>query len=83
VINPKSRLNYSLAAALLLLIVLMVQSLNLRAIALKALKPECGSPGRARRVQRLREQVTETSEAASFLTRKRSASRCPLNYLPK
>jgi general secretion pathway protein L len=76
VINPKSRLNYSLAAAaLLLLIVLMVQSLNLRAHRVESLEAGIAKvQDEARRVQRLREQVTESSEAASFLTRKRSAS---------
>jgi general secretion pathway protein L len=75
VINPKSRLNYSLAAAAcLLLIVLMMQSLNLRTHRVESLESGIEEvQDEARRVQRLREQVAETSEAASFLTRKRGA----------
>jgi len=82
-INPKSRLNYSLAAAaLVLLIVLMVQSVNLRAHRVESLENGIAEvQDEARRVQRLREQVTETSEAASFLTRKRSTSPMAIELL--
>jgi len=83
VINPKSRLNYSLAAAaLLLLIVLMMQSLNLRAHRVESLETGIADvQDEARRVQRLREQVAETSEAASFLTRKRGATPMSIELL--
>jgi general secretion pathway protein L len=82
-INPKSRLNYSLAAAaLVLLIVVMVQSVNLRAHRVESLETGIADvQDEARRVQHLREQVTETSEAASFLTRKRSASPMSIELL--
>jgi general secretion pathway protein L len=82
-INPKSRLNYSLAAAaLVLVIVLMMQSVNLRAHRVESLETGIADvQDEARRVQRLREQVTETSEAASFLTRKRSASPMAIELL--
>ncbi len=74
--NPRARLNYGLAAAaLVLLILMMAQSLNLRAGRVAALEESIAEvQDEARRVQRLREQVEETSEAASFLTRKRAQS---------
>ncbi len=83
VINPKSRLNYSLAgAALVLLIVLMAQSLNLRTQRIENLETGIADvQDEARQVQKLREQITETSEGASFLTRKRSASPMAIELL--
>jgi len=76
VVNPKSRLNFAFAgAALVLLIVLMAQSLNLRTQRIASLESGISEvQDEARQVQRLRDQIAETSDAASFLTRKRSAS---------
>ena len=76
VANPRSRLNLGLAAAaFVLLIVVMMQSLSYRAGRLADLESAIAEvQGEARRVQNLREQVAETSEAASFLTRWRSQS---------
>lgn len=74
VVNPRTRLNYGLAAAAaVLLVVVMAQSLNLRAGRVAELEAAIAEvQDDARRVQRLREQVQETGEAASFLTRKRA-----------
>jgi len=73
-INPKTRLNYGLAGAvLLLLIVVMTQSLGARAERVTELEQAIAEvQDEARRVQRLKTQVEDTSDAASFLARKRS-----------
>jgi len=83
VLNPRSRLNWGLAAAaVVLLLVLMVQSLSLRAGRVDELEIAIADvQDEARRVQRLREQVEETSEAASFLTRRRAASPMAIELL--
>ena len=75
-VNPRTRLNTGLAvAAVVLLVVVMVQSLNLRASRLEGLETAIAEvQDEARRVQRLREQVAETADAASFLTRRRAAA---------
>jgi general secretion pathway protein L len=74
VVNPKSRLNYTLAsAAVVLLAVLMAQSLHFRANRVAELEAAIADvQDEAKSVQRLRQQVEETSEAASFLTRRRA-----------
>lgn len=73
-INPRTRLNYGLAGAvLLLLIVVMTQSLGARAERVTELEEAIAEvQDEARRVQRLKTQVEDTSDAASFLARKRS-----------
>lgn len=73
-IHPRMRLNYGLAAAVLVLLVtVMVQSLGARADRVVKLEEAIAEvQDEARRVQRLKEQVSDNSEAASFLTRKRS-----------
>ena len=83
VVNPRTRLNYGLAAAaLILLIAVMAQSLSLRAARVADLEAAIAEvQDEARRVQRLREQVVETSEAASFLTRKRAQSPMAIEVL--
>ena len=83
VVNPRSRLNWGLAAAAaVLLLVLMVQSLNLRANRVEELEVAIADvQDEARRVQRLKEQVEETSEAASFLTRRRARSPMAIELL--
>jgi len=76
VVNPQTRLNRVLAvAALLLLILVMVQSLNYSANRVDGLKSAIAEvQGEAKHVQQLREQVKESGEAASFLTRRRAQS---------
>ena len=76
VVNPQTRFNYIMAAsAVVLLISVMVQSMNYRAGEVHALETAIGEvQDEAHRVQRLREQLAETSEAASFLTRRRAQS---------
>jgi general secretion pathway protein L len=83
VINPRTRLNYSLAAAaLVLLVAVMVQSVNLRAGTVAELETAIAEvQDEARRVQRLREQVKETSDAASFLTRRRAQTPMAIEVL--
>lgn len=83
VVNPRTRLNYGLAAAaVVLLVAAMAQSLNLRASRVTALEAAIAEvQDEARRVQRLREQVEETSEAASFLTRRRAQSPMAIEML--
>lgn len=82
-VHPRVRLNYGLAAAaLVLLLVLMVQSLNLRANRVSEFETAIAEvQDEARRVQRLREQIVETGEAASFLTRHRTASPMAIEVL--
>lgn len=74
--HPRTRLNYALAAAVVvLLVVAMAQSLGARADRVVKLEAAIADvQDEARRVQRLKEQVADTSEAASFLTRRRSQS---------
>ena len=83
VVNPKTRLNYGLAAvALVLLVVVMAQSLNLRVERVELLEEAIAEvQDEARLVQRLRQQVMETSEAASFLTVRRSNSPMAIELL--
>lgn len=83
VTNPRTRLNYALgAAALVLLVAVMAQSLNLRSGRVAELEAAIAEvQDEARRVQRLREQVEETSEAASFLTRRRAESPMAIEVL--
>jgi general secretion pathway protein L len=75
-IHPRTRLNYALAAAVVVLLVaVMAQSLSARADRVAELEEAIAEvQGEARRVQRLKEQVSDSSEAASFLTRKRGQS---------
>lgn len=76
VLNPRSRMNYGLAgAAVVLLVLAMWQSLNLRANRVEMLEEAIAEvQDEARRVQALREQIGETAEAASFLTRRRATT---------
>jgi general secretion pathway protein L len=82
-VNPRTRLNLGLAAAaLVLLVVVMVESLNFRAGRVRELEAAIAEvQDEAREVQHLREQVAETSEAASFLTRRRAASPMAIEVL--
>lgn len=83
VANPQSRLNIALAAAALaLVVVVMAESLNFRAHTVGKLETAIADvQDEARRVQRLREQVAETSAAASFLTRWRAQSPMAIELL--
>jgi general secretion pathway protein L len=74
--NSRSRLNYGLAAATaLLLVAVMMQSLGARADRIEKLDQAIAEvQDEARRVQKLKEQLDDTSEAASFLTRRRAES---------
>ncbi len=74
--HPRTKLNYGLAAAVVVLLVaVMVQSLGARADRIARLEAAIAEvQDEARRVQGLKEQVSDTSEAASFLTKRRSAS---------
>ncbi len=75
-IHPRTRLNYGLTAAVVvLLIAVMAQSLGARADRVAGLEEAIAEvQDEARRVQRLKEQVSDSSEAASFLTRRRGQS---------
>jgi len=83
IISPQTRVNYFLAAAALVLLVLvMTQSLQYRAGRVRALESAIEEvQDEAKRVQRLREQVEETSEASSFLTRRRAESPMAIELL--
>jgi Tfp pilus assembly protein PilN len=74
--QPRTKLNYGLAAAVVVLLVaVMVQSLGARADRVTRLEAAIAEvQDEARRVQKLKEQVSDTSEAASFLTKRRSES---------
>jgi general secretion pathway protein L len=82
-VSPQTRLNFVLAAAaLVLLIMVMAQSLQYRADRVDGLESAIAEvQDEAKRVQRLREQVGETSEAASFLTRRRAESPMAIELL--
>lgn len=83
VVNPKTRLNYGLAAAaLVLLLLVMAESLNLRVDRIARLEHAIEQvQDEARLVQRIREQVMETGEAASFLTVWRARSPMAIEVL--
>jgi general secretion pathway protein L len=76
VINRKARLNYALAAvAVVLLIVVMAQSLALRAHQVRELEEAIAEVrDEARLVQGIKDRISDTSEAAGFLTQRRSLS---------
>lgn len=82
-ISPQTRVNFAFAAAaLVLLVMVMVQSLQYRASRVSDLESAIAEvQDEARSVQRLREQVAETSEAASFLTRRRAESPMAIELL--
>jgi general secretion pathway protein L len=67
---------------LVLLIMVMAQSLQYRASRVNDLESAIAEvQDEAKRVQKLREQVEETSEAASFLTRRRAESPMAIELL--
>jgi general secretion pathway protein L len=73
--NPKTRLNLALGAfSVILLALIMAQSLYLRAHQVAALEEAiAGVQSEARVVMQIKSQIAETSEAAGFLARSRSA----------
>ncbi len=83
VMHPRTRLNYALAGAVaVLLVVVMAQSLSARADRVGKLEEAIADvQDEARRVQRLKEQVADTSEAASFLTRRRGQAPLAIEVL--
>ena len=83
IISPQTRVNYALAAAaVVLLILVMAQSLQFRASRVRDLESAIAEvQDEAKRVQRLRQQVEETSEASSFLTRRRAESPMAIELL--
>ena len=70
------------AAAVVLLVVVMTQSLYLRAHQVSELEEAIAQvQGEARKVQKIREQIEDTSEAATFLTVRREASPLAIELL--
>ncbi len=82
-VNRKMRMNFVLAgAAVVLLALLMTQSLYLRSHQVVELETAIAEVrGEARLVQRIKEQIRDTSEAAGFLTVRRDASPLAIELL--
>jgi general secretion pathway protein L len=82
-VNRKARMNFSLAgAAAVLLTLIMTQSLYLRAHQVTELEGAIADvQGEARRVQRIKEQIGDSSEAAAFLTVRREGSPLAIEVL--
>jgi len=82
-VNRKMRMNFVLAgAAVVLLALLMTQSLYLRSHQVIELETAIADVrDEARLVQRIKEQITDTSEAAGFLTVRREASPLAIELL--
>lgn len=83
IVNRKVRLNQGLAAAtVVLLAVVMALSLSLRAHQVSELEAAIESVREeALRVQRIRDQINDTSEAAGFLAQRRMASPVAVDIL--
>lgn len=83
IVNRKVRLNQGLAAAtVVLLAVVMALSLSLRAHQVSELDAAIESVREeALRVQRIRDQINDTSEAAGFLAQRRMASPVAVDIL--
>jgi len=82
-LNRKARTNLALSAlAVVLLAVVMVQSLSLRAHQVEELEAAIALvQDEARKVQRIKEQIDDSSEAASFLTVRRESSPLAIELL--
>jgi len=82
-VNRKARMNLSMAgAAAVLLVLIMTQSLYLRAHQVTELEEAIAQvQGEARRVQRIKEQIGDSSEAAAFLTVRREGSPLAIEVL--
>jgi general secretion pathway protein L len=82
-VNRKMRMNFVLAGvAVVLLAVVMSQSLYLRSHQVAELETAIAEvQGEARLVQRIKEQIRDTSEAAGFLTVRRDTSPLAIELL--
>ena len=82
-VNSKVRMNFALAGvAVILLALVMTQSLYLRAHQVTELEEAIAQvQGEARRVQRIKEQIGDSSEAATFLTVRRDATPLAIEIL--
>ncbi len=82
-VNSKARMNFALAGvAVILLALVMTQSLYLRAHQVSELEDAIAEVrDQARRVQRIKEQIGDSSEAATFLTVRRDASPLAIELL--
>jgi general secretion pathway protein L len=82
-VNRKMRLNLGLAgAAVILLALVMTQSVYLRSHQVTELETAISEvQGEARLVQRIKEQIKDTSEAAGFLTVRRGESPLAIELL--
>jgi len=82
-VNSKARMNFALAGvAVILLALVMTQSLYLRAHQVSELEDAIAEVrDEARRVQRIKEQIGDSSEAATFLTVRRDASPLAIELL--
>lgn len=82
-VNRKTRTNFALAGvAIMLLALVMAQSLYLRAHQVSQLEAAIAEvQGEARRVQLIKEQIADTSEAAAFLTIRRDSSPLAIEVL--
>ncbi len=83
VVRGRTRFNFALAgAAMILLALVMVQSLYLRAHQVRELEAAIAEvQSEARRVQGIKEQIADTSEAAAFLTIRRDSSPLAIEIL--
>ena len=82
-VNSTARFNFALAgAAVILLVAIMTQSLYLRSHQVAELEAAIAEvQGEARRVQRIKEQIGDSSEAATFLTVRRDATPLAIELL--
>jgi len=82
-VNRKARMNFALAGvAILILALVMTQSLYLRAHQVSELEAAIAEvQDKARRVQRIKEQIGDSSEAATFLTVRRDSSPLAIEIL--
>jgi len=82
-VNPKTRLNYVLgAASVVLLALVMTQSLYLRSHQVSELEEAIAAvQGEARQVMRIKEQIQDTSEAAGFLAMRRAEAPLAIELL--
>jgi general secretion pathway protein L len=83
VVNPRARLNLALGlACVALLVVVMAQSLYLRAHQVSELEQAIADvQGEARKVTNIRKQIEDTGEAAGFLATRRAASPLAIELL--
>jgi general secretion pathway protein L len=81
--SRKTRINLAFgAAAVVLLVTVMAQSLYLRAHQVKQLEDAIAMvQGEAREVQKIKKQIEDSSEAAAFLTLRRDASPLAIELL--